>query len=253
MDAQAPTTRPSGEQLHLRFAFRDVQPDPADVCCALGYPPGETPEVALEAIQGIVDRGEALWAAEGGYVVYPALEVDRAAHRLRVGGETFQVEKVVCGQLSRATSVAVFLCTVGPGIAEVMAEQMAAGDPFTSLVASWMGSLAVERVVDRLQAALAERVAPRGLRITNRYSPGYCGWHVSEQQKLFRLLPPGLCGVRLTDTSLMQPIKSVSGFIGLGERAVFNPYTCDLCELEDCITRTVRVARERRAIEEAHD
>jgi hypothetical protein len=28
------------------------------------------------------------------------------------------------------------------------------------------------------------RGLPQGWLITNRYSPGYCGWHVSEQQKL---------------------------------------------------------------------
>ncbi len=235
------------EVLHLRLAFDEVRPDPADVCCALGYPPGELPEVALDAIRAIAERGEQLWAAQGGCAVLPALEVDRARHRLAAGGLSFEAGKVGCGQLSRATSVAVFLCTVGPGISDLMSELMSGGDPFTSYVASWMGSLAVERVADRLQDALAARAAAGGLRITNRYRPGYCGWPVSDQQKLFRLLPPGFCGVRLTETSLMQPIKSVSGFIGLGKRAVFNPYTCDLCEIESCISRTVRAAREARA------
>ena len=231
------------EVLHFRFSFAEVQPDPADLCCALGYPPGEVPEVALDAIQGIVERGEGLWSAHGGCVVLPDLGVDRARRRLAAGGLSFEAGEVVCGQLSRATEVAAFLCTVGPGIGDLMSALMSSGDPFTSYVASWMGSLAVERVADRLQEALGERAAARGLRLTNRYSPGYCGWPVSDQQKLFRLLPPGFCGVRLTETSLMQPIKSVSGFIGLGERAVENPYTCDRCEMANCISRTVRAAR----------
>ncbi len=218
------------------------------MCCALGYPAGELPEVALDAIQGIVDRGEGLWEAQGGCVVLPELGVDRAGRRLVAGGVPFEVGEVVCGQLSRATSVAIFLCTVGPGIGDLMGALMTSGDPFTSYVASWMGSLAVERAADRLAESLAERAATRGLRLTNRYSPGYCGWPVFEQQKLFRLLPPGLCGVRLTDSSLMQPIKSVSGFIGLGERAVRNEYTCELCELESCVSRTVRAARKARAV-----
>ncbi len=246
-----PPTRPGGaaehEVLHLRFSFAEVRPDPADVCCALGYPPGEMPEVALDAIQGIVDRGEGLWAAQGGCVIVPDLQVDRAGHRLAAGGLSFEAGEVVSGQLSRATAVAVFVCTVGAGIADLMGALMSGGDPFTSYVASWMGSLAVERAADRLQDALGRRAASRGRRLTNRYSPGYCGWPVSDQQKLFRLFPPGFCGVRLTESSLMQPIKSVSGFIGLGERAVFNPYTCDRCELETCISRTVRAAREARA------
>jgi hypothetical protein len=232
--------------LHLRFAFPDVRPDPADVCCALGYPPGVLPEVALDAVQGIVERGEALWSAQGGCVILPGLGVDRAGQRLSAGGLSFDAGRVVCGQLSRATAVAVFVCTVGPGISALMGELMSAGDPFTSYVASWMGSLAVERTADRLQAALGQRVAARGLRVTNRYSPGYCGWPVSDQQQLFQLLPPRFCDVQLSESSLMQPIKSVSGFIGVGERVVWNDYTCELCELEACVSRTVRAARSAR-------
>jgi hypothetical protein len=247
MDPPRPGAAVSREALHLRLAFADVRPDPADVCCALGYPPGPLPEVALDAIRGIVERGEELWAAQGGCVVLPGLEVDRAARRVVAGGLPFEVGEVVCGQLSRATSVAVFLCTAGPGIGELASALTSGGDPFTGSVASWMGSLAVERAADRLQEALGLRAAAQGLRLTNRYSPGYCGWPVSEQQQLFRLLPPGFCGVRLTESSLMQPIKSVSGFIGLGERAVHDAYTCDRCEVERCISRTVHAARGVRA------
>ncbi|MGE5125152.1 MAG: hypothetical protein ACM3PV_02595, partial [Betaproteobacteria bacterium] len=58
-----------------------------------------------------------------------------------------------------------------------------------------------------------------------------------EQQKLFRLLPPGFCSVSLTDTSLMRPIKTVSGVIGLGPAVHRSPYTCRMCDLEDCLYR----------------
>ena len=58
--------------------------------------------------------------------------------------------------------------------------------------------------LDRLE----RYVAPEGLRITNSYSPGYCGWNVSEQHALFSLLPEGFCGVRLCESGLMLPIKS---------------------------------------------
>jgi hypothetical protein len=35
----------------------------------------------------------------------------------------------------------------------------------------------------------------------------------------------------------MIPIKSVSGFIGIGEKVRFNPYTCQLCEAIHCVYR----------------
>ncbi|MCK7517168.1 MAG: hypothetical protein MZV64_05325 [Ignavibacteriales bacterium] len=38
-----------------------------------------------------------------------------------------------------------------------------------------------------------------GLKTTNRFSPGYCGWHVSEQHNLFRLVPDNYCGITLND------------------------------------------------------
>ena len=35
----------------------------------------------------------------------------------------------------------------------------------------------------------------------------------------------------------MDPVKSVSGFIGIGEHVKYNPYTCRLCDMKDCIYR----------------
>jgi len=81
-------------------------------------------------------------------------------------------------------------------------------------------------------------MAQTGLKITNRYSPGYCGWVTSEQHKLFALLPKDICSIRLTESSLMLPIKSVSGFIGIGPNVRFNPYTCQLCEAPTASTAT---------------
>jgi hypothetical protein len=40
---------------------------------------------------------------------------------------------------------------------------------------------------------------------------------VAEQHKLFSLLPPGICGITLSDSALMHPIKSVSGITGIGK------------------------------------
>ena len=77
-------------------------------------------------------------------------------------------------------------------------------------------------------------------RITNRYSPGYCGWQVAEQHKLFQLIPDNYCGIRLTESALMDPVKSVSGIIGIGENVKINPYTCRMCDMPDCVYRKVR-------------
>ncbi|HET6436899.1 MAG TPA: vitamin B12 dependent-methionine synthase activation domain-containing protein [Anaeromyxobacter sp.] len=225
------------EALHRRFTFAELRPGPEEVAVVVGYPAGALPEVVLAAMEAVAARGEGLWSIEGGCVLCPEVAVDRSTHMLKAQGLSFEVGKIVSGQLSRSTALAAFLCTAGKGIEELSRGLMAGGDPFTGFVADTVGSLVVEAAMDRLQDALEERMAEGGQRITNRYSPGYCEWHVSEQQKLFQLFPPGYCGVTLTDTSLMRPIKTVSGFIGLGTEVRRLPYTCGLCDLQDCLYR----------------
>jgi hypothetical protein len=105
-----------------------------------------------------------------------------------------------------------------------------------------IGSEIADLAADFMQKDLEIVIASIGKKITNRYSPGYCRWDVSEQHKLFRLMPDNFCGIRLTPSALMDPVKSVSGFIGIGNDVRFNPYTCNLCEMKDCIYRKVRGA-----------
>ena len=77
-------------------------------------------------------------------------------------------------------------------------------------IADSLGSIIAEKAADCMEEELAAFIEKRGWKHTNRYSPGYCGWHVSEQQKLFSLFPVASpCGIQLTDSSLMIPIKSV--------------------------------------------
>lgn len=227
-----------GQAIRLRFTLGDVCVEPRSVALVLGYPNGEVPEVVVDAVEQVLAHGEALWGFEGGFRVLPEVSVDR--HCLSVAEERFEIGKVIGGELSRATGLAVFVCTAGAGIEELSRSLSRAGDPFTAFVADAIGSLAVESAMDRVARELARRAAMEGLSVTNRYSPGYCGWNVSEQQKLFRLLPPGFCGVKLTESSLMQPIKSVSGIVGLGREVRQVPYTCRRCDQDACLYRRIR-------------
>ena len=72
---------------------------------------------------------------------------------------------------------------------------------------------------------------------TNRYSPGYCGWNVSDQQKLFALLPKNFCGVSLNENSMMLPVKSISAVIGIGKTVEKKDYQCSICDVEFCYKR----------------
>ncbi len=73
------------------------------------------------------------------------------------------------------------------------------------------------------------------------YSPGYCGWHISGQQELFRYLNPEKIGITLNDTYLMTPLKSISGILVSGSKEIHffnNNYSyCDDCKNQSCLER----------------
>ncbi len=114
------------------------------------------------------------------------------------------------------------------------------GDLLKGYIIDVVGSEIVESAANLMQDSLQEKMSAVGKGITNRFSPGYCGWDVAEQHKLFSLMPDNFCGISLTPSALMDPIKSVSGFIGIGKNVKRLPYTCSLCNMKDCIYRRVK-------------
>ena len=79
------------------------------------------------------------------------------------------------------------------------------------------------------------------------YSPGYCGWHVSGQGRLFGALCPEEIGIRLNASFLMQPLKSVSGVLVAGAPEIHD-FDDDFDFCAECTTRECRV-RIARALE----
>lgn len=149
----------------------------------------------------------------------------------------FSMGNIVTHQLKGAKAYAFFVCTAGMEYQQYQDKLMADGDMVRVFIADALGSTLAECCADRMEERLQANIDKLGWKRTNRYSPGYCGWHVREQQRLFPFFPPQPCGVNLTDSSLMIPIKSVSGIIGLGPEVKYHPYTCGLCNYAKCYKR----------------
>jgi cobalamin-dependent methionine synthase I len=95
----------------------------------------------------------------------------------------------------------------------------------------------VEQLADKTELHLENELKEIKLNATNRYSPGYCGWSVADQQNLFSLLPNKFCGISVNSDSMMMPIKSVSAVIGVGKSVVKNNYECSICDIDFCYKR----------------
>ena len=149
----------------------------------------------------------------------------------------FEMGNIILRQLRGSEAFALFVCTSGLEFEAYQQRLKEQGDMVRVFIADALGSVIAEKCADQMEKALQESIDKLGWMHTNRFSPGYCGWHVSQQQLLFPLFQGQTCGVKLTDSSLMIPIKSVSGIIGLGEKVRKLEYTCGLCDFKQCYKR----------------
>ncbi len=203
----------------------------------MGYEPGNAPEPIPQLIKEVLDIAHDYSEIKGGYVIQDDIDINRNDKILQINDTVFEVKKIVAGQLRKMETLALFACTAGPEIGSYSKELMHDGDFIKGYIADVIGSEMVESAMDKIQDDLEQKMESRGLHITDRYSPGYCGWSVGEQHKLFSFLPENFCNITLTPSSLMQPMKSVSGIIGIGTEVRRKGYVCNMCDMVNCIYR----------------
>ena len=203
----------------------------------MGYSPGSAPEPLTDLIAEVSDELMPLGDVKAEYLIFNRLASDPDSKSIEIEGVVFCVKPVIFSQIKKAGGAALFICTAGAEIGLRSRASMKEGDLLRGYVYDVIGSEVVENAADRMQEELRLEVAADGLKITNRFSPGYCGWDVAEQHKLFSFFPENYCGITLTESALMNPVKSVSGLIGIGREVRYAPYQCHLCEDKNCIYR----------------
>ena len=154
---------------------------------------------------------------------------------------------------TRAGRLALFVVTLGEEVSGEIARLFESRDFALGYVLDGLASesadrtagLAARRYLDSLIALGEAREDWAAL----NYSPGYCGWHISGQRRLFDRLKPEEIRVRLNESFLMRPLKSVSGVIAAGGKEIHDFSDtfefCSECEGHGCRQRIVSLGAAR--------
>ena len=159
---------------------------------------------------------------------------------LIIGNQSFSPKGIIYKCLEGADAYALIVASVGHELDEWIEHKRNCGDIMEAFIADALGSAFAEAIVAWGTSYLEQEMREVGWSVSNSYSPGYCGWDVKEQQKFFSMLPEKFCGVALTDSSLMLPIKSVSTVVAVGEKVIKQPYGCAICKKKDCYKRNMK-------------
>jgi hypothetical protein len=226
----------------LDFSGVRLKPDRTAVLQHLGIPP----EAQIsERIEQLYASGADLFsrhAAPAGIVAdiatHSFAELYRGEGRNAPAGPVAEI-------FPQAEHLALFAVTLGAPISAALDQRFAAGDFALAYMLDAFASVAADEAAELAEHRFADMLRERGWTTPDgaalRYSPGYCGWDVSGQKRLFAYLQPAAIGLTLTESCLMQPLKSVSGVLIAGPRAIhrFRPTYdfCDRCEDRTCRTR----------------
>lgn len=142
--------------------------------------------------------------------------------------------RVLRKNLDQTERVFPFVITLGPKLGE---KQAAGTDLLENFYLDTIGNVALNSARKHLKRHLISRFA---LEKISSMSPGsLADWPIEEQAPLFELLGDveTSIGVKLTDSLLMLPAKSISGIYFRTEASFFS---CQLCPRQRCESRKAK-------------
>jgi Vitamin B12 dependent methionine synthase, activation domain len=222
------------------FHYSDLTIDLENLNRVLGFPDAPLPDPFDAYLAEALDFASRLTEIKASWILAEDIRIDPAGGSVSVGDKTFLVGKTVCKELRGSEKLIFFVCTAGPSLGEKSHELLMGEDPAKGYIYDQVGTFVVEAAGDKMQSLIRQEVMGDTAQITNRYSPGYCHWSVADQHLLFSMFPGDPCGVTLTESSLMYPVKSISGLMGVGKKVNFREYPCALCLSLNCIYRRVK-------------
>ncbi len=217
----------------LTIPYETLDVTSGDIEKFIGYMPGSSLDGFNRLYDEVLAKAAEVCRITGGYRLFSDICITK--NNITIEGTKLSTGGIIARQLKNSSGIAIFVCTAGRGISDLSKKMAASDDGIMAYLFDVIGSLCAEKAADRLETLLVNDLGQPEYGISNRCSPGYCGWDVAEQHKLFALLPENFCGVTVSETSLMNPIKSVSGIIGYGKKTLKLDRPCAECTQTACI------------------
>lgn len=226
----------------IHFSIKDIKTDADAVLKNQGISPRTEPLEKINALLNIaIDLFYELSAPVGiiSEISIPEFEVIYCGEGQNE--KTTPVDEI----FRRADNLALFAVTLGEKVSQKINELFKLKEFALGCILDSIASKGTEKAGDITENhffkyLIKNRKATASTRIL-RYSPGYCGWHISGQKKLFEFLHPEDIGISLGDSFLMHPLKSISGVMIAGQKEIHyfkdNFPFCRQCSKHTCRER----------------
>lgn len=225
----------------MKFKITDILPDPERVYIAQGASKNTPIQTSIHQItEETLEMFSSLVQAEA--LVKPCSFED---FETIFAGEGKNADNNPLESIfPEADHLVLFALTMGNEVSLKIQDLFQHDDFAPGVILDTIASLAADKAVDVLENFLFYKLrkdsGSDNLSVLS-YSPGYCGWDISGQKKLFQFVQPEKIGISLNDSYLMTPLKSVSGVLVAGKKEIhvfLNNYPfCRDCKNRSCKER----------------
>lgn len=223
----------------FHFTFQEVAPTFDEILDFIQSTDLEEEHPAIIFIKNVLEELKFDEGIAGGYRLVDVQGLIVRNGTIKIETITLDLGRQICGYIKESSQAALFLCTAGEDFTRLTNQLNEQGDIMEAYILDAIGSLTVEKAMDKIQYQLKSDMGRHGLKISNRYSPGYCNWPLYDQKPLFELIGENPTGIQLSDSCLMTPRKSVSGIISIGANLKHHEYGCAICTNTTCIYRKI--------------
>ena len=149
----------------------------------------------------------------------------------RIDGGCFNARsRNLWGNLKDCDQIIVFAATLGCG-ADHLIQKYSRLQMSRAVVMQAAAAAMIEEYCDQVCTVIKSEYEAKGRYLRPRFSPGYGDFPLECQGMLLEALEAGKrIGIKLTDSLLMMPSKSVSAVMGVSRK----PYRCDVKGCEAC-------------------
>lgn len=202
----------------------------------------KTSEIILQTTREEIDQGYHLFEPKGIYskVMIGNISLDR---RINLENGLFlEINNSMFDLLRESRYLAFGLSTIGNHLEEKVVELFAQNEYSKAIALDAVGTVAIKFLSNYIKSLVCQEAKEQNFQITKCFSPGSGDWDISQQTNIFQIIPIDKIGVKLTESYMMVPKKSLSWVMGLGKNikiAYKADNSCQICQAIDCQFRKV--------------
>ena len=166
--------------------------------------------------------------------VHSTFPISPAADGITLAGTELLLRgEDIARALSGCEQTVLLAATLGAG-ADALINKWKHADSIRSLVLDACATQLIEEYCDEFEQQIWTEAAASGLKATRRFSPGYGDLSLDIEPLILKTLDAERkIGLTCTEHFILLPRKSVTAFIGLGEKPAINTSGCESCSLLD--------------------